>query len=916
MTYKKKLIEVALPLVKINFESSKEKSIRHGHPSTLHLWWARRPFCSARALIWAALVDDPSSDPTQFPTLEAQSTERHRLFQILEAISSWDSLRDTKKMDAARAEIRRSTGGNLPTICDPFGGGGAIPLEAVRLGLPTVTGDINPVAVLIQRSMMDIPQRFAAQTPVSASEEIDFGKYVGLEGLAIDVEFFAKKVLAEVSRRAGHLYADSADPDPRNGPMAYIWARTVPSPDPTWMKPVPLVGSWVLKNKPRSPVIWIEPIVNSKTKSISFEIRKKGIPIDGTISRAIGTCIATGASITNDAIRQAAQNGTLSSSVVARVYDTKNGRDYRSPHKDDDSRGHTQDVSAWTPEGLMPTHPQYMGCPRFGIDEWQKMFLPRQQHIISVFIDVMHEMESEILQMSLSCGQVRGESLNEGGSGALAYSQSISTYLAFILDRCVSRWNTLSIWNTVAETIEHVFRMQAYQMTWIFAEANPFSDASGGWEGQIDWVVKVLRDLPVSSGASVAQVSAEKRVATVVPNVLITDPPYYDNVPYSDLSDFFYVFLRKTIGHIWPDECATLKTPKQEELVADHERFGSKDLAKQHFEQGMTKVFSAAAKSADAEYPAVIYYAFRSSEEDQGGNASTGWETFLQGLLEGGWSIIRTWPVRTERVTGLKGLKNMLASSIVLVCRQREISAPLASRGEFIAAMKDELPGALKILQMENIAPVDLAQSAIGPGMAIFSRYAKVLESSGQTMTVRSVLSLINEVLSEVLSGEEADLDPDSRFALTWFEQFGQSPGSFGDAETLAKAKNTSVAGVVESGILMSRDGKVRLLKRDELSLDWDPLSDHRLAIWEVTQFLILKLEESERSAADLLRIIGSGIGERARQLAYMMYGICEHKGFAEEAGAYNMLVAAWPEIERLSKQDNPNVSGQNDIFS
>ena len=912
MIYKKKLIEVALPLAKINFESSKEKSIRHGHPSTLHLWWARRPFCSARALIWATLVDDPSSDTKKFPTLDAQAKERHRLFQILEGISSWDSLRNRFALDAARTEIQRSTGGVLPTICDPFGGGGAIPLEALRLGLPTVTGDINPVAVLIQKSMMDIPQRFSGCSPVSRESESDFGNYSGLEGLAIDVEFFGKKVLAEVSRRVGHLYADASDPNPRNGPMAYIWARTVPSPDPTWKNPVPLVGSWILKNKPGRPVISIEPIINSESKSISFKIREGNKPDNGTISRAKGVCVATGASITNDYIKLSALEGKLSSTVVARVYDTKNGREYLSPEKGDDDRGHQSGTSVWVPEGQMPTHSQYMGCPRYGIDEWHKMFLPRQQNVISVFIDVIREIEAELYELCLNRGDTIGSPLKGGGSDALAYSQAIATYLAFILDRCVSRWNTLSIWNTIGEKIEHVFRMQAYQMTWIFAEANPFSDASGGWEGQIDWVVKVIRDLPSEIGANVAQVTASQRVLYSVPNVLITDPPYYDSVPYSDLSDFFYVFLKKTLGHIWPEECATLKTPKLEELVADHERFGSKELAKQHFERGLLEVFSNASNSADTEYPSVIYYAFRSNEEGEDGTASTGWETFLQSLLEGGLSVIRTWPIRTEMVTGLKGSKNMLASSIVLVCRKREISAPMASRGEFVAALKKELKSELKILQSENIAPVDLAQSAIGPGMAIYSRYSKVLESSGEMLSVRSALALINEILAEVLSGETSEFDAETRFAVTWYEQFGHNPGAFGDADTLAKAKNTTIAGVVESGMAISREGKLRLLERKELSDKWDPAKDSRLTVWETTQYLIRALETSELEASNLLARLGSGVGERARQLAYLLFGICDRKKWAEEGSAYNMLVTAWPQLEKLA-QRNGEADGSTD---
>lgn len=914
MTYKKKLIEVALPLAKINFESAKEKSIRHGHPSTLHMWWARRPFGSARAIIWATLIDDPSSNPEKYPTAETQDIERARLFGILESISSWEAINDEEAMEKARQELRTSCGGVLPTVCDPFGGGGAIPLESLRLGLPTVTGDLNPVAVLIQRSMMDIPQRFSSRPSITESHQLDLENSSGYEGLARDVEFYAKQVIQIVKKRVGHLYSEDSE-DPALGPMAYLWVRTVPSPDPTWSGSVPLAGSWIIRNKPNRPNIWVKPIVDSDLQEITYEIHENGVPTEGTIKRAKGTCIATGAAITNQYIKDSASQEKMAADLICKVYDSPDGRAYFPVMSSDKAKALKVRTGIWQPEGAMPTHSQYMGAPRYGLDEWKKLFLPRQAEVISCIVDVLRELEPEIENRAIESGWTVGNHLRDGGDGAVAYAEAISTYLAFILDRSVVRWNTLSVWHTAGEKIEQIFRMQAYQMDWMFVEANPFSNASGGWEGQISWVTKVIRDLPVSKPALIDQISAKARVKTIVPNVLITDPPYYDSVPYSDLSDFFYVFIRKTLGHIWPDECATLITPKAEELVADHERHGSKLAAKEHFENGMREVFSSAAESADDEYPAVIYYAFRSNEDGKDGNASTGWETFLEGLLQGGWSVVRTWPIRTEMTAGLKSTKNMLASSIVLVCRRRSVTASLATKSDFISALRNEMPPELKVLLRENIAPVDLAQSAIGPGMAVFSRYARVLESDGTPMTVRTALSLINEVLAEILSGEESEFDADTRFAVTWFEQFGHNPGAFGDAETLAKAKNTTVGGVVESGIASSREGKLRLLDRSEMSQFWDPTNDSRLTVWETTQHLIQALEKSEADAANLLKKIGSGYGERARQLAYLLFGVCERKKWAGEGGYYNMLVTAWPEIEKLSKKESNGNSSSETLF-
>jgi putative DNA methylase len=914
MTYKKKLIEVALPLAKINDESAREKSVRHGHPSTLHMWWARRPFGSARALIWASLINDPSAEPDKFPTSEAQDAERERLFSILESICSWESVKDEQSLAVARQELMKSCDGRLPTICDPFGGGGAIPLEALRLGLPTVTGDLNPVAVLIQRAMMEVPQRFAGYPAISEANKLEVNAATKFEGLATDVEFYSQEVLKRVKHRVGHLYSDDGE-DSAVGPMAYIWVRTVPSPDPTWNGNVPLVGNWTVRNKAGRPIVWVKPIINFENQQISYEVIEGGTRDEGTVKRAKGTCVATGAAITNEAIRSSAANGTMGADLVCKIYDSPSGRRYSATTAADKDKALSELRDVWLPEGKMPTHSQYMGAPRYGLDEWKKLFLPRQAAVVASFIEVMDELSTEIKEKAQETGLPVGEHLRDGGSGAIAYAEAISTYLAFVLNRAVVRWNTLSVWHTGRETIEQIFRMQAYQMTWMFAEANPFSKASGGWEGQITWVTKVLRDLPDSDEATVDQISANVRVKTVTPNVLITDPPYYDSVPYSDLSDFFYVFIRKTLSRIWPDECATLVTPKHDELVADHERHGSKQAAKEHFENGMKEVFSAAAEASDDEYPASIYYAFRSNEQDSDGTASTGWETFLEGLIQGGWSVIRTWPIRTEMTAGLKESKNMLASSIVLVCRRRSIAAPLVTKSEFIAALRREMPPELEVLLRENIAPVDLAQSAIGPGMAVFSRYARVLESDGKGMTVRTALALINEVLAEVLSGEESEFDADTRFAVTWFEQFGHNPGSYGDAETLAKAKNTTVGGVVSAGIAETREGRVRLLERADLSDHWNPIQDSRLTVWETTQHLIRALEVSELDAAEMLRVVGAGFGERARQLGYLLYGICDRKKWAGEAASYNMLVTAWPEIEKLSRQELAVESSPETLF-
>jgi putative DNA methylase len=901
MTYKKKLIEVAMPLAVINRESAREKSIRHGHPSTLHLWWARRPLAAARAVLWASLVDDPSAHPDRFPTEQDQLIERKRLFDILERLVPWEATNDQRVLAEARAEINRSCEGVPPRILDPFAGGGSIPLEAVRLGLKTFAGDLNPVAVMVERGMLEVPQRFTGRSPVNSGFDRQIGAWEGAHGLVADIEEYGRRIGRMVQDEVGQMYVPAGGVS-RHGAetIAWFWARAVQSPDPSWNGAVPLVGSWVIVNKPGKPVIWVDPVVAHET--IVYHVREGGVPGPGTISRGNGTCIATGTAIPNEYIKKEGMAGRLSQQLIALVVQGDRTREYLSPTAVDVEAARVDDAECWRPVGAMSTHSQYMGTPRYGLDEWWKLFTPRQRVVIDAFCRALDAVRPQIMDDALRAGMKGGSTLNAGGDGALAYSQAVTMYLAFVLDRAISRWNTLSIWDPSRESLAHVFRMQTVQMTWTFAEANPFSDYTGGWPGQIDWVTEALLHLPTSTTGETAQRDAQARIAEVDNFVLSTDPPYYDNVPYSDISDFFYVWMRRTLGATWPDECATILTPKAEELVADQYRFGGRQAAKEHFERGMKSVFRAAVARADERYPATIFYAFKAAEESKDGHTSTGWETFLEGILDAGLAITATWPIRTEMSGGVRNAgRNSLASSVVLACRPRVLSAPLATRGEFVGALRAELAPAVRLLQIQNIAPVDLAQSAIGPGIAIFSRYAKVIEADGKAMRVRTALGLINEVLAEVLSGEESEFDADTRFALTWFEQFGHNPGPFGDADLLARAKDTTVGGVAEAGVVVSRDGKVRLVERSELPSNWDPAKDERLTVWEAAQHLIRAVELSEIEAAALLTRLGGGLGDRARQLAYLLYGICDRKKWADEAGAYNMLVTAWPEISKLA---------------
>jgi putative DNA methylase len=456
-----------------------------------------------------------------------------------------------------------------------------------------------------------------------------------------------------------------------------------------------------------------------------------------------------------------------------------------------------------------------------------------------------------------------------------------------------------------------MFGRQAISMIWDFAEPNPLADATGSWSASVELEanpLEMLSPAPVAIGSAL-QLDATKDRTASSSVIVATDPPYYNSVGYADLSDFFYVWLRHSLVNIHPQLFSTMLTPKGAELVANPFRSSSdKGQADKRFEEAFERVFANLRKISNPDYPLTVFYAFKQSEHDESGVASTGWETMLAGLLSSGFAVTARWPMRTEMATRMNSqASNALASSFVLACRPRSETAGITDRRGFLAALHAELPKALRELQQGNIAPVDLAQAAIGPGMAVFSRYAKVVEPTGETMPVRSALTLINQVLDEVLAEQEGEFDSDTRFAIKWFEQYGFDEAGYDPAEGLARAMNVSVKGLEDAGILVARAGRVRLLRRSELSPDWDPATDRRMPVWEVTQQLVRALwdEGSEAKAGDLVRRLG-GIGEVARDLAYRLYAICERRGWADDALGFNALVTSWPEIARRAGSPAP----------
>lgn len=955
-SYRKKLIEVALPLEAINKASAREKSIRHGHPSTLHLWWARRPLAAARAVIFAQMVDDPSASSDLFKTEKAQEKERQRLFRIMEELVQWENTANNEVLEKARAEIwqswRRACAENvnhprakelfdrnrLPAFHDPFAGGGALPLEAQRLGLESYASDLNPVAVLINKAMIEIPPKFAGRPPVNpearSEQTLAMRQWKGAEGLAQDVRHYGSWMRDEAEKRIGQFYPKigitaamaKERPDLKSlvgqklTVIAWLWARTVKSPNPAFARvDVPLASTFTLSTKDGREA-YIEPVVEKETYRFTVKMgrpKNAAAAKNGTkLARGANfQCLMSGTPIGGDYIKAQGMLGRLGARMMAVVAEGASGRVYLPPTPEIEEIAHKA-KPAWEPDGSFVEDARAFTPCIYGLREWRHLFSARQLVALTTFADLIEETRSQAIRDALASGMPDNkQSLDSGGTGATAYGDALSVYLAFAVDRLADAGSTLASWTPQRDTIRSTFARQALSMVWDYAEVNPFSDSAGNILGAVEWASKVLELVPGHPPGSAACADASTQSISAG-KVVSTDPPYYDNVPYADLSDFFYVWLRRSLKPFFPGVFATLSTPKEEELVAFAYRHDGKDSAAKFFMNGMTLAMRRLAECTHPAFPVTIYYAFKQAETEVEDTASTGWETFLDAVIRAGFGIDGTWPMRTEREGRTREVQsNALASSIILVCRPRAVDAPAATRREFLNQLKLELPQALAHLQRGNIAPVDLAQASIGPGMAVYTRYAKVLDADGKPLTVRDALALINQILDESLAQQEGDFDADSRWALAWFEQSGFAEGPYGQAETLATAKNTSVSGLVQAGFLASKSGKVRLLKPNELFEDWDPGTDPRLTAWEIVHQLIRALElGGENGAASLVAKLGSN-AEVARELAYRLYTICERKKRATEALSYNGLVQSWPEIVRLAREASAASPAQSEMF-
>ncbi len=1101
-----KLIEVALPLDVINRAALRDKNSLHGHYKGLGMWWARRPLPVSRAVIWASLVDDPSAESERFPTEESLSAERDRLFDILRRLVAWVDGDDEGVLHEARLEIERCCGDGFPTVLDPFAGSGSVPFEAGRLGLSAIAGDLNPVAVILSKALLEIPGRFAGRpsvNPEAKSGIANAGKpatksgvvsspaqpasqpapiaSLRSPGLAADVEAYGRWMNEEARSRLGRHYPDILTPS--GGvytPFAWIWVRTAASPDPAWNGHVPLVYSWTLSTSGASrPEVWVEPVLDRHRQTVSYRVREGGEHSHKrTLFRGNGVCLATGSAMPSSYLRAEGAAGRLGRQLLAvAAYPTRSsipesqgsaspprhvGRDMGGggvgvaesrggglPHRsvvsvdgglvshgsgsvlpggpssrvvsvdgglvsfgsgsvlprgpssrvvsvDEDPVSHrgkgkvffspTSELeqSAWVErpsdapdEKLVGSAP--MHAPLYGLTRFSDLYTSRQLQAMNVFSELLADVHEMALSDAARAGLTDdGVRLCDGGAGATAYADAMVTYLALAVNRCARRWTNICQWHIGSASVSPMLQTLYIGMSWIYGEANPFASLGPNWLSAVSWTCKAIERLPALDNVGVIQrdarsltrelvdssvevgdsslvsrearslsrglvdssvggggsslVSREARslsrglvdssvggggsslvsrevrsltrdlIDTGRKTLISTDPPSYGSIFYADTSDLFYVWLRKNAGEIWPKECATILTPKDDEIIASKYRSGSQAQGDRDFEADLSEFIRLTVDAQHPDYPATISHAHKTSETRKDGETTaTAWDNFLQTIVDAGLLITATWPMRTTRPHRMNVLgANALASTVMLACRPRPASARPASRAEFLAALRLELPRSVRLLQVGSIAPVDLPQAAVGPGLRAFTAYSKVVETDGSVMPVREALSLINGVLGEVFDGEESELDAESRFALAWYAQYGFEPGPFGDADALAQAKNTSAEGIASSGIGEASGGRFRLFRRSELPTDWDPATDSRLTAWEGTQHVAARIERSESEAAWLLSRLG-GVAGGARQLAYLLYEKAGARGWDEEASVYNGLVSVWSSLRAMS---------------
>ena len=763
----KKLIEVALPLDDINAAAAREKSIRHGHPSTLHLWWARRPLAAARAVLFAQLVNDPGGERGWYAgkTKAQADLERERLFDIIRDLVKWENTNNEDVLERAREAIRESwretcalnkgkpgfDPDKLPAFHDPFAGGGSIPLEAQRLGLEAHASDLNPVAILINKAMIEIPPRFAGRPPVhsdgsragkSGTGQVRLFKreWKGAEGLAEDVRYYGQWMRDEAFKRIGHLYPpveitpemveDPTNPRPDLKPyvgkkltvIACIWARTVKSPNPAFSTvDVPLALTFMLSTKAGKEA-YVEPLVEEDGYRFTVKVGTPSNAVATTLGTSAGKwkafrCLMSQVPISYSYIREQGLAGRMSSRLMAIVVEGNRARLYISPTAAMEAVA-LQAQPLWRPELEINYHPRDIKTPIYGLTRYGDLFTERQLVALNTFSDLVREVAQRVRDdASATTFEDDGKALHDGGIEATAYGEAVAVYIACAMSKVTNIGSAIASWMSDRGAFRETFARQAIPMTWDYAEANPFADAGGSLGTALDKGAMVIEAFPATIPGFVYQADAATQPFSSE-KVVSTDPPYYDNIGYADLSDYFYVWLRRALKDIFPSLFATMAVPKAEELVASPYRHGNKEKAEAFFLDGMSTAMQRLAKLAHQSFPVTIYYAFKQADNESDlGASNTGWETFLDAVINAGFTIGGTWPIRTEgsgRI--MANNKNALASSIILVCRKRDPEAPSISRRDFQRELRDEMPDALETHDRRQAGHLAHSPGRPGPG--------------------------------------------------------------------------------------------------------------------------------------------------------------------------------------------------------
>ena len=926
--YRKKLIEVDLPLDAINKESSREKSIRHGHPSTLHLWWSRKPLAACRAVIFASMVDDPSSCPEEFPDIASQSAKRQELHDLIEQLVKWENSNDENLLSQARTEIARSVArsrdeiapvkpkeildylrDNAPTVHDPFCGGGSIPFETQRLGLKAVGSDLNPVAVLITKALIELPPKFADRPPNNPDADpmgITSGKgrqkqkvpWRGTTGLASDIRYYGKRMRDEAFKRIGHAYPRATLPDgSKNNVIAWLWARTVPCPNPACGINMPLKTTFQLSKK-RNNEHWVRPIIDRDANSISFRVQNhdRGVPKNGTVNRNGATCLACGNTVKLPYVREQSKAGHLGEQMIAIVVEGDRKRVYLSPDEGQLKLAINAKAS-WKPIAKLPEKALGFRLQNYGFNEWHQLFTDRQLLALTTFSDLMRDVRTLIIQ----------------NGAEEEYADAICTYLSFAHTKMATRNCAYNRWDNTKDIVVGLFSRQVLSMNWDHAEANPFSMSNGSFLIAVDGVSRnVEKFLATTANGKSVQSDARSAIYSDKGPMVVTDPPYYDNIGYSDLSDFFYVWLRPMLRDVYPDLFAGILTPKSEEMVAAP----LFDNPKQWFENALLDALKHLQNNCSGDYPSSIFYAYKQQEVQHGSHASTGWETILNSIVAVNFQIVGTWPMRTELANRQRSLSaNSLATSVVLVCRPRPEDARVATRQNFFDELNTELPIALDRLTRDgHIAPADLPQAAIGPGMEVYSKYRRVETISGELVPVREALQQINRVISEYLNKQEGELDDVSRFCVDWIKIRGYKDGPFGEAEDNARPKGLSVSTIGNIHNLINAErGIVQLHPIAQYHPDRKPpMTD--MTAWEGCMRMAYHLDTSNEKGEGIpgcgkIGRLMAGNLDSVERLAHILYNHYDNQNQPRNAYIYNQLVSEWQNIlDEVQRPERPTL--------